>query len=459
MKMNRRTFVSASVGGAAGAALSSGSSRGGARGANERVTVACIGCGGMGRANLNDFLRMDDVQVAAVCDVWEHNRQRSVQMTGGEAASFGDFRRVLELQNVDAVIVATPDHWHAPIAIAACEAGKDVYVEKPLALTIAEGRQMVEAARRHGRVVQVGTQQRSGVHYREVVELVRGGALGTVSRVACWNFGNSSPAGIGNPPDGDPPPGLDWDMYLGPAPRVPFNPNRFINTFRWFWDYSGGKVTDWGTHHLDVIQWAMDVEGPQAVTATGGKFVLEDNRETPDTLEVVFEYPDFIATFSHREVNGYAPDGRGYGIQFYGSDGTLFVDRDGYELIPEAEGHFEEPTAAYLEQMQAALDPLPPWQRERETPRSRTQYVKGARSEQHIGHVRNFLDCVKSRQRPRSDVETGHTSTAAPHLANIALHTGRRIRWDAGLEEILDDPEAAARLGYEYREWERGRAG
>lgn len=452
MKMNRRTFVSASIGGAAGAAAASGRSRG-ALGANDRLIVAVIGAGGMGRANLRDFLRMGDVEVAAICDVWEHNRKRAVRMTDGEAAAYSDYRRVLELKDLDAVIVATPDHWHAPIAIAACEAGKDVYVEKPLALTIGEGRKMVETARRNKRVVQVGTQQRSGEHYQEAVELVRGGALGKISRAACWNFGNSSPQGIGNPPDSDPPRGLDWNMYLGPAPQVPFNPNRFINTFRWFWDYSGGKMTDWGTHHMDIIQWAMNVEAPLAVTAAGGKFVLRDNRETPDTLEVVFEYPGFIATFSHREVNGYAPDGRDYGIQFFGSDGTLFVDREGYELIPESSGDFEEPVPRYLEEVEAALNPAEPWERERRQPKSRTRYLKGDGSEQHIRHVRNFVDCVKSREKPRSDVQIGHLSTAAPHLANIALRTGRRIRWDAQKEQIIDDPEASARLNYQYRQW------
>ncbi len=450
--MNRRTFVSASLGGVASVAAASGSSRR-VLGANERVIAASIGVGGMGRSNLRDFLRMGDVEVTAVCDVWEHNRERARQMTGGKAAMHSDFRRVLELNDLDAVIVATPDHWHAPIVIEACRAGKDVYVEKPLALTIDEGRKMVEAARRHGRVVQVGTQQRSGEHYQEVVELVRGGALGTISRVACWNFDNSSPLGIGSPPDSDPPPGLDWEMYLGPARKVPFNPNRFINNFRWCWDYSGGKMTDWGTHHMDIIHWAMNVEAPLAVTATGGKFVLRDNRETPDTLEVVFEYPGFIATFSHREVNGYGPDGRDYGIQFYGSDGTLFVDRAGYELVPESSGTFEEPVPPYQEEVQTALNPPQPWERERQQRKSRTHYVKGAQSEQHIGHVRNFVDCVKSREKPRSDVEVGHTSTAAPHLGNIALHTGRRIRWDAETETIIDDPEASARLSYQYRSW------
>ncbi len=455
-KLNRRNFVASSMAGVAGTAAWA-KSRSRIAGANDRITVGAIGTGGMGRADLRDFIRMGDVDVAAVCDVWDFNRTRAAEMSPGSPRSFSDFRRVLDLDEIDAVIVATPDHWHAPITIAACDAGKDVYVEKPLALTIEEGRKMVEAARRNKRVVQMGTQQRSGEHYQEVVELVQGGKLGKITRVSCWNYDNSSPRGIGDPPDSDPPPGLDWNMYLGPAPEVAFNPNRFIYYFRWFWDYSGGKMTDWGTHHMDIVHWAMGVKGPQAVSASGGKFVLRDNRQTPDTLEVIFEYPGFIATYSHREVNGYAPDGRSYGIQFFGTDGSLFVDRSGYEILPETSGDYDEADPPYLAEVKSAGDPSPPWERERAKPRSRTAFLRGSGSEQHLNHVRDFVDCVKSRAKPRSDVEIGHTSTAATHLANIALHTGRKIHWDAEKEEIIGDREASRRLSYRYRRpWRLG---
>ena len=402
----------------------------------------------MGRSNIRDFIRMDDVSVAAVCDVWEHNRNRAVEMTGGKARAFSDFRRVLELDEVDAVVISTPDHWHAPIAIAACQAGKDVYVEKPLARTIHEGRKMVEAAREHQRVVQMGTQQRSGKHYQEVVELVRQGKLGKVTRAAAWNYSNESPLGIGNPADSDPPPGLDWDMYLGPAPKVRFNPNRFIYNFRWFWDYSGGTVTDWGTHHVDIVHWALNVHAPLAVSTAGAKYVLQDNRETPDTIEATFEYPGFIYTYSYRVLNGHTNQGRNFGIQFYGTDGTLFVDRKGYELKPETAIIDQQPVPPYLAQLEK---PSQPWEETWRMRPARTEYMVGGGSEQHISHVRNFLDCVKSREKPRSDVEIGHYSTTATHLANIAFHTGRKIRWDVETERVIDDSEANELLHYEYR--------
>ncbi len=450
--MNRRRFVASVSAGISAAGLSGRTKAGGRVAPSDRLVGGFIGTGGMGRANLQDFLRMEDVRVAAVCDVWEANRELAAAMTdsqpGGRARTFGDFRRVLEMPEVDFVVVSTPDHWHAIPTILACEAGKDVYVEKPLAHNVYEGRRMVEAARRHGRIVQMGTQQRSGKHYQEAVRLIREGVLGRISSVRCWNFENESPVGLGNPPDSDPPPGLDWDFYLGPAPQVPFNPSRFLGSFRWFWDYSGGKMTDWGTHHFDIIQWAMGVKGPKSAHAVGGKFALRDNRETPDTLEAVFEYPDFLLTYSHRAANGRDAVRSGHGIEFYGTDGTLFLDREGFAVYPETRGRWEEPVPRHL----AGTPPeVPPWARPYEVRRFRTQHREGPGSDQHLSHVRNFLDCVKSRQKPISDVEEGHYSTTVAHLGNISLHTGRRIRWDSERETILDDEEAARLLRREYR--------
>lgn len=453
MKMNRRTFVSTTA-----AALAAPSTLKGARrviGPNDRIVAGFIGTGGMGRSNLRDFLLMKDVEVAAVCDVWEHSRAQAVKMTDGKARSFSDFRHVLELKELDVIVVSTPDHWHALPTILACQAGKDVYVEKPLAHNIYEGRKMVEAAKKNNRIVQMGTQQRSGKHYQEAVELIRKGKIGRISRVATWNFGNESPRGIGNFPDSDPPPGLDWDMYLGPAPKVPFNPSRFIWHFRWFWDYAGGMMTDWGAHHVDVVHWAMDVKAPLSVSAAGGKYYIQDNRETPDTLEVLFEYPGFVLTYSHRSLNGRGLEGRGYGIVFYGSDGTLVLDRSGYEIFPETMLRDEEGMPPFENEMRNAARPTEPWERSRKMRVGRTQFVQGEGSEQHISHVRNFLDCVKSRRQPNSDVETGHDSTSACHLGNIALRSGRKIRWDAEREQVMGDSEANQLVRREYRSpWE-----
>src|SRR5688572_9284827 len=264
--MDRRTFAKASgsamITGAA-AASSPGSA---VAGSNNRIRCGFIGVGGMGRGDLRDFLRCENVEVVAVCDVWQPNMEQAVQMTDGKATGYKDFRRVIDRKDVDVVVVATPDHWHGYITTQACQAGKDVYVEKPLAYNIHEGRRMVEAARKYNRVVQAGTQQRSGRHFQQAVDFVRSGKLGKISRVATWNLQNESPYGMNKFPDSDPPPGLDYDLWLGPAPKRPFNPNRFIFSFRYFWDYAGGYATDWGVHHIDIVQWAMDVRGPKRVS-------------------------------------------------------------------------------------------------------------------------------------------------------------------------------------------------
>jgi predicted dehydrogenase len=424
MTASRREFLGQAAG--AGLALSAGPFASRVLGANERVVAGFIGCGGMGRANLRDFQRAG-VDVAAVCDVFEPNLYQAVEMTDNRAKPYKDFRQLLDRKDVDVVVISTPDHWHALPMIQACAAGKDVYVEKPLALTIDEGRRMVDAARRHQRVVQVGTQQRSGTHFQKAVEIVRSGALGSVRFVRVWRYGAANlPEGIGNPPDTDPPPGLDWDMWLGPAPKVPYNRNRFLGNFRWFWDYSGGELTDWGTHLIDVVQWGMGVDAPLTAYAVGGKHYLRDNRETPDNIEVVFEYPGFVATFSHRVLNR-TIDGRAYGVQFEGTQGVMFVDRGGYDFRPEPERVGDE------------------------TVPSSGAAVRGERSAQHLPHVQNFLECVKTRQRPASDVEIGHRSTAACHLGNIALRAGQKITWDAATERITDVAAANAHLKKEYR--------
>ena len=449
MKVNRRAFVTTGVSAAITAAAAKGERP---ADPNDRIRVGFIGVGGMGRFNLVDFQLMLEVDVVAVCDVWAHNRNLAVEMTNGQADPYNDFREVLDRQDIDVAVISTPDHWHAPIMIAACEAGKDVYIEKPLSHTLREGRKMVEAARRHYRVVQMGTQQRSGAHYQEAVNLIRDGKLGKVTRVHCWNFENETPAGIGDFPPDEMPQGLDWDLYLGPAPRVPFQANRFINTFRWFWDYSGGKITDWGTHHLDIVRWAMNVKGPRTAFAVGQKLVVEDDRETPDTMEVVFEYPGFICTYSHRDGNAHPPYDSSYGIEFLGTHATLFINREGFRVLPETRGYSAVDEPVYLREVRASQDPPPPWQDvKRKERRSRAQYQVGEGSVQHVAHVRNFIDCVRSREKPASDIETGHYSTSAPHLANIALKLGRKIEWDWKKERIIGDAEANRLLTKQYR--------
>jgi predicted dehydrogenase len=432
--IGRREFVKwSAVGVIAGRVVMQPLGRGARiRGANDRVRVALIGAGRQGIGNMRNAMRHPDVDVAAVCDVYEPNLAKGVE-AAPNAQRYRDFRHVLDRKDIDAVIIGTPDHWHALQTVLACEAGKDVYVEKPISVCIGEGRKMVDAARKHRRIVQVGTQQRSGRHFQQAAELVKSGRLGKVTQVRTWNFGNEAPDGIGNPPDSDPPPDLDWDLWLGPAPKRPFNPNRFgvsperWSTFRWFWDYAGGMMTDWGVHWLDIVQMAMGVDAPESVAAVGGKFALRDNRETPDTLLASFQYPGFICTYENRSANAGALNGKGNGMLFHGTDATMFLDRQGFEIVPEK----RKTGDATVE---------------------RTEAMKVESSNSHAqDHLLDFIDCVKTRRTPIADIEIGHRSTTTALLGTIAYRTGRRIQWDAARERIIGDKDAERYLMREYR--------
>lgn len=452
--MNRRSFIKGTGLGLVGLSKTEPSSAQSVA-ANDRIVCGFIGVGGMGRGNLRDFLRSEKVDVAAVCDVWQPNVERAVEIAGGKAKGYSDFRKVIDRKDIDAVVISTPDHWHAYMAILACQANKDVYVEKPMAHNIREGRAMVEAARKNKRVVQVGTQQRSGKHFKQVVDSIHAESLGKISRIAAWNYGNESPYGMGNFPDGEPPPGLDYELWLGPAPKRPFNPNRFLFNFRYFWDYAGGYATDWGVHHIDMIQWAIKERAPKRVSALGGKYYVQDNRETPDTLEVIYEYPQVLVSYSNRILNASPVHGRNWAIAFYGTDATLIVDRAGYEIIPETRGTFEPLAPFYERELAAAKEgrTFPPWGSDKEVWKGRTETVQGQGSpEAHFAHVLNFLECVKTRKKPVSHVEIGHYSTATTHLANIAFWTGQTIEWDSEKERIKNNPKANEYLGRRHRE-------
>ena len=460
MSISRRTFVSSAAAGVAGGLVSappavaqSAASRSRVVGANDRIRLGFIGVGGMGRSHLNNFQQHDDVQVVTVCDVWDVNRRRAQRMTErqstGAASMESDYRRVVDRTDIDAVVVATVDHWHAIPMILACQAGKDVYVEKPISHNVKEGRAMVAAARKFDRVVQVGTQQRSGAHFQEAIRIVQSGALGRVHRIHAWNVGNQSPAGLGRPADAPVPAGLDWDTWLGPAPVVPFNPNRFIFQFRWFWDYAGGMMTDWGIHLLDLALWGLQQKAPKTVYAVGGNFVLDDNRETPDTIDAIYEFPGVICTYSNRSGNAYHGAGRGYGIEFYGTDATLFLDRGGFDVIPETGGTTTAPTPSFLSEQAPTV---PVWKRTWNGPaKARAAGMRAPTSDQNLSHIRNFLDCMRSRQRPNSDIEIGHLSTTMCLLGNVAYRTGHKLTWDAEREECTGDAAATALLAREYR--------
>lgn len=422
MSTDRRNFIST-----AGAALTTNLFTSQVRGANDKVSVAFIGMGKMGRSNLKIAMRQDQVEASAVCDIYDRNLNWAGEIAP-KAKKVRDFREIFSDKSVDAVCIATPDHWHAYMAVEACKAGKDVYVEKPVCVSVDEGVKMVQAARKYNRVVQAGTMQRSAKHFGEATNIVKSGELGNITFVRTWNYGFAEPEGFGNPADGTgQPEGLNWDMWVGPAPNRPFNTNRFgvdpedryFSRFRYFWDYAGGMMTDWGVHWLDIVQMAFDEAMPKAVTALGAKFRVKDNRDTPDTLQVTYEYPGFIGTYENREGNRQSMFGKSGGILFCGDKATMFLDRGGYQVLPEPKSDVPERT------------------------------VKSTDSG-NDNHWANFLECMRTRQKPTSDIEKCQRSTTTCLLGNLALRSGMRLDWDANKWTTVQ-PEARKWLVREYR--------
>jgi len=443
-KMTRRTFVKA---GAATAITAASWAR--VYGANERIGVGMIGIGLMGRIHTRNFAKQADVSVVGVCDVYDPRADVAAQIVGGSVIKCRDFRRLLDNKDIDAVVVSTPDHWHAMITMMACAAGKDVYVEKPLTLFVREGRWIIDVAKRYKRVIQVGVQNRSGPNFQRAREFVQKGKLGEVVAVQDTYCRNLMP-GFGNPPDQDPPRELDWDLWLGPAPARAYNPNRGIYHFRWIWDYAGGQVTNLGQHSLDIVQWFTGASSPKSVYSTGGRYYLKDNMETPDTQDVLIDYPGFTGVCQYREATQ-GREGLGMGsVVFYGTRGMMSVSRGGYEVFPDRKANPFNTMANILGgHPVGGPQPVPEpkdlfWtEKEKDT--------SGDGAKDYIVHTRNFLDCIRSRQQPIADLESAHAVVTTCHLANISVRTGRKIRWDAKKEQIIDDPEAARMLVREYR--------
>jgi predicted dehydrogenase len=418
-------------------------------GANERVRIGVIGFGLIGRLHTRSFLGLPDSQVVAVSDVYRPRLQAAEQLVGSGLKLYSDFRRLLDDTNVDAVVVATPDHWHALMTIMACAAGKDVYVEKPVTLFVREGEWMMDAARRHQRIVQVGTQQRSAAHYQRARESIRSGALGQLVSVQMNFFRNVLP-GFGNPSDQKPPPELDYNMWLGPAPQRPYNPNRALYHFRWFWDYSGGQMTNLGQHSLDIVHWCTGATGPITVTSVGARRFLKDNCEVPDVQDAILEYPQFQVISQIRECAAAATSQNTPSLLFHGTKGTLAISRDGFEIVPDKK---EKPVNIVARIMgghpiggpQPEADPQPQFWTEALKDNS------GDRKNQLADHAKHFLECVRARKQPVSDLTSGHEVVTACHLANISARLGRKLRWNAQKQEIIGDPEAAAMLTRPYR--------
>lgn len=388
-----------------------------ARGANERIAVGCIGVRNQGLGNLERFLKAG-ADVVAVCDVDASvaaTAAARVKSDGPTCQIFSDFRELLDQKSVDAVVVTTPDHWHALMTIHACQAGKDVYCEKPLTLSIAEGRRMVNAARQHSRIVQTGSQQRSGSEFRTACMLVRNGLIGDVKEILVGIPDPNHPGPVG--PDEPVPAGLDYDMWLGPAPFRNFNSRRLHYNFRFWWDYSGGQITNFGAHHLDIVQWALGMDNSGPISAEGtATFHPGMVHEVTETCRIQYTYAN-----GTNVILGQGQKDIQEGITFIGSKGRVTVGRG--QLITEPAELAQLPLdGSGLTQLYVSQD-----------------------------HTANFLNCMRSRELPVCDVETGHRSATVCHLGNIVARLGRRIEWDPSAEKITGDAAAQAMVDREYR--------
>lgn len=443
--IRRRRFLRAASGATLAAASASRVS-----GANSRLRVALIGCGGRGRSVASRIAAVKGVEYTRFCDVYDAQAESAREaLAGGKGKTGRDYRRVIEDRDVDAVHIATPDHWHALPAVEAIRAGKHVYVEKPLGHNVLEGKAMVKAAAESKAVFLTGTQHRSQPHFMELAELVQGGGLRDVHFVRVWNYANLMPSGPGRKPDSDPPSGLDWDFYLGPAPWVPFNEMRFLRTYRHFFDYAGGWITDFGTHRFDTVHQIMARDQPQTVTAAGGRFAVSGMGDQPDLLQVTYEYPGFVLSYETCNINSFGSVGRlvpgmplhgardaenrPNGMAFHGSNGTVVADRLGYELIPET-----GPYGGSLSNRDAFVP-------------SGLKRMHKSGAEPSALHAEHFVRCIRDGEAPRSDAVTGHRSSLVAHLGNIAYKAGRKLVWDAGQEDFVNDPLASRMLGRKAR--------
>jgi predicted dehydrogenase len=412
--MQRRDFLQSAV--LAGAARSGAA-------ASDSVNLAFMGVRGQGRSLLGTFAALPDVRIGYICDVDPGVVDRALQIVeerkGRRPPVVSDIRRVLEDRTVDAVVIATPDHWHAPGTILACDAGKDVYVEKPASHNVREGRLMVEAARRNRRIVQLGTQARSRPSTGRAVEYARSGKIGKVFMAKAWNV--QLRRNIGRQPDGAPPPGVDYDTWTGPAPALPFNPNRFHYNWHWHWNYGTGDIGNDGVHQIDQARWALGVDHPLEVSGMGRKLFFDDDQQTPDTMSIAFNYPGRVLLFEMRIWNPYGMEGADNAVAVYGSDGMVQIGRWG----PGRTGF-------------------------------RVYDAKGKLAHEDYGsepdtHARNFVDCVKSRKAPNAEIEIGHISSLHCHLGNIVARTGRAVKFDPKTETITGDAEAGRLVARQYR--------
>lgn len=406
-------------------------------GPNDQINFGVIGCKGMGWSDMKAHLKIPEVNCIALADIDQNvlnQRAANVKELRNKTQKlYTDYRKMLENKDIDAIIVGTPDHWHCLNMVDACEAGKHVYQEKPIANSIEECNVMVKAAKKYNRIVQVGQWQRSGSQYDEAIKYVQSGKLGNIRLVKCWSYqGWMKPVPV--VPDSAPPEGVDYKMWLGPAPQRPFNKNRFHFNFRWFWDYAGGLMTDWGVHEIDIALYAMNVKAPKSIIASGGKFAYpNDASETPDTLQTVYEFEDFNLLWEHATgING-GNYGKTEGIAFIGNNGTLVVNRQGWEVIPETQD----------KDGQKVLKT------------EKVDFIPGKNNALEV-HAQNFVNAIKGETTNLNcGIETGSIAAINAHMGNIAYKTGEKIYWDATKEQFTNNDKANKLIKANYHNgWE-----
>ena len=428
--MDRRIFLKKSAMTATGLGLAplmgkSYSSILGQSAPSNKIKIGLIGCRNQGWSNLKVFLQYPGTECVSLCDVddqWLYQRAAELEeMTGKKTPQLvKDWRRVIDNKDVDMVIIGTPDHWHCLQLVAACEAGKDVYVEKPLANTIEECDVMVRATRKYNRVVQVGQWQRSDPHWDEAAAYVQSGKLGKVRTVKVWAH-QTSKWTLPVVPDSTPPPGVDYDMWLGPAPKRSYNQNRFHYNFRFFWDYAGGLMADWGVHLLDYAMKGMNVGLPSYVYGAGGKYGYPDDAmETPDTLLVTYKYPDFNITWDHACGIASGLYGQREGVAFLGENGTLILTRGGWEVVPEQAVNSRNFPYCY---------PCDDVRKPNSLRMEAVEKRKGGGKGLYL-HAGNMLDCMRSRELPNADIAIGAEVAKLSHMGNISCRVGAALNWD-----------------------------
>jgi predicted dehydrogenase len=398
--------------------------------ANDKVQVGLIGCKGMGWSDLSAMCKRADVAPVALCDVdatvLAARGAELKKVSGRTPKLYDDYRRMLDDKSIDAVIIATPDHWHALQLVDAMSAGKDVYCEKPLGNSIAECRAMVAAKQRHNRVVQVGQWQRSNQHWADAIAHVQSGGIGRVRKVKAWAYMGWMKRVVPQP-DQAPPAGVDYDRWLGPAPLRPFNSNRFHFSWRWYWDYAGGLMTDWGVHLMDIALLGMKAEAPRSVSSLGGAYGYPGSAmETPDTQTAIYDFGDYSVEWEHAVGISQGPyGGRDHGVAFVGETGTLVVDRGQWRVTPETSDG------------KAMTREIP---------------VTKAKDEGLDRHTADFIACVKDRARtPACTIEAASNTAIVCQMGNIALRTGRKVNWDAASGQFRDDAEANGLITPRYR--------